>query len=503
MTGAPPRTPGANARSTLLVFAGVALLLASASPLWMSGMGYVPEELAACRQILTGAPVAWPRNGAVSLLFELPLLAVGRLIARSSAGEEVVVSMAPVLATAGIAALLYAWASRLSGSRSWGLAVALAGAFATMLWPYAYIGMEPLQSFFLLAAAFCALEGGPASPTWSRALAFSALAGVAVSAKSIGFLLVPAIGYLLWRLFAAGGARSRTRMAASVAVAAAIFALNTITRLAWWKSVGGTRAYGGAWVVHEPILPLLHAVALLLSPNKGLIVFAPAALLGLLALPDAWRRDRPVAVFALLTLAGVGGGISILGIWSDETWGPRYLHVAVAPLLLAFAATRAGRPLRLRHEAPFAAAAAFGFAVSLLGVLFYYGSLAAAANSTTTLTLESLQGDLTWNHPRFNARLLGIWLSGAPRPVYVERERVWNFLDPNRPLEWRPFDVRTLANAQPRVLAASRSPSERRLKWACLIAAAAGIVLLERAARGARRERAASRQAEVSSRPCP
>jgi len=465
-------------------FAATALLLAAASPLWISGMGYVPEELASCRQILDGQPVAWPRNGAVSLAFELPLLALGRLVARSTDGQEVVVAMAPVLATAAIAALLYAWASRLAASRAWGLAIALAGTFSTILWPYAYIGLEPLQSLFLLGAAFCALERPAGAPSWTRALAFGALAGLAVSAKSVGFLLFPAVAYLFWRLFRESAASRRA--AASLAVAAGIFALNTVTRMQSWQRFGGTAAYGKDWLVREPILPFLNLAALIGSPNKGLLVFAPLAVLGILTLPAAWRRRLPIAAFALLTLAGVAGGICVLGIWSDETWGPRYLHVAIPPLLLVFAATRAGRPLRLRGEIPFAAAAASGFAVSLLGVLFYYGSLTAAANSTTALTLESLQGDLTWNHPRFNARLLAAWLSGGAGPVVVPRERVWDFQDPNRPIAWRPFDVRVLATPQPRVLSRSSNPSDRRLRWACVVAAVAGAICLGGAVRAAR-----------------
>jgi hypothetical protein len=160
--------------------------------------------------------------------------------------------------------------------------------------------------------------------------------------------------------------------------------------------------------------------------------------------------------------------------------------VAVAPLVLAFAATREGRPLRLRSELAYAAAAAAGFAVSLLGILFYYGSLMAAANSTTTLTLDALQGDLTWNHPRFNARLLGVWLGGGSRPVFLEQKRVWDFANPNRPLEWKAFDLRVLRTPQPRILSPSKNPSERRLKWACVVFALAGVLLLERAIRAGR-----------------
>ncbi len=475
----------AGRRSVLLLFAGTALLLASCSPLWIAAMGYAGEELAACRQILDGRPVAWPRNGAASLLLELPLMALARALgARTPHGEELVVAMAPVLATSGIAALLYSWAARLSASRAWALAIALVGIFGTMLWPYAYMGMEPLQSFFLLAAAYCAL-GEPSRwpPSWRRSLAFGALAGFAVSEKSIGFLLAPAVAYLWDRLHRRKGEFVAPRALASLALAAGVFALNLATRLPSWTRFGGTAAYGSAWLVSDPIAPFLHLTALLASPNKGLLVFAPLAFVGLLALPAAWRLNRPVCVAALLTLGGVAGGVSLLGIWADETWGPRYLHVAVAPLLLVFAVSRVGRPRRLRSEAPFGAAAAAGLAVSALGVLFYYGSLMGAANATTTLTLESLQGDLTWNHPRFNARLLRAWLSAGTVPFVIRRERIWNYHDPNPPLAWRPFDVRVLAVPQPFLLVRARNGTERALKGACVLAGIAGMLLVSASAR--------------------
>jgi len=477
--------PRARRRSVALFFAGTTLVLASASPLWIAAMGYAGEELAACRQLLDGQPVAWPRNGAVSVAMELPLMALARgLGARTTHGEETVVAMAPVLATAGIAALLYAWAARLAGSRGWGFAIALAGTFGTMLWPYAYIGMETLQSLALLAAAYCALAcPSEGRPSWRRSLAFGLLAGLSVAAKSIGFLLVPAAAYLWYRLHRRKEGFAGARALTSAAVAVVVFGLNLASRLPSWERFGGTAAYSGGWLVSDPITPFLHLTALLASPNKGLLVFAPLAVVGLLALPAAWRRDRAIAVFALLTLGGVAGGISLLGIWSDETWGPRYLHVAVPPLLLVFAASRAGRPLRLRSEAPFAAAAGAGLVVSALGVLFYYGTLVGAAHGTTTLTLESLQGDLTWNHPRFNARLLRVWLSGGTVPFVIRREKIWHFRDPNQPLIWRAFDVRPMAVPQPFVLVPATSAGERAIKWTCVLAAIAGLLLLSAAVR--------------------
>jgi hypothetical protein len=124
--------------------------------------------------------------------------------------------------------------------------------------------------------------------------------------------------------------------------------------------------------------------------------------------------------------------------------------------------------------------------VSALGVLFYYGTLVGAAHGTTTLTLESLQGDLTWNHPRFNARLLRVWLSGGTVPFVIRREKIWHFHDPNQPFIWRAFDVRPMAVPQPFVLVPARSAGERAIKWTCVLAAIAGLLLLSAADAGAR-----------------
>jgi hypothetical protein len=42
-----------------------------------------------------------------------------------------------------------------------------------MLWPYAYIGLEPKQSFFVLFAGYLALANGKIR-TWPRLILFSA-----------------------------------------------------------------------------------------------------------------------------------------------------------------------------------------------------------------------------------------------------------------------------------------------------------------------------------------
>src|SRR5207253_5615063 len=112
-------------------------------------------------------------------------------------------------------------------------------------------------------------------------------------------------------------------------------------------------------------------------------------------------------------------GSAVVSWWSEETWGPRYLHSAVAPLLLCLAAARRDRPFRLKREVPLAALAGCGLFVSFLGVTFYYGLLHRAALASTRSNLETIQNDPGWNHVRFNLELLRTWIEGGTR------ERRW------------------------------------------------------------------------------
>jgi hypothetical protein len=494
-----------------LFFAGVALVYLAFSPFFASGMGYVAVEMATCRQIAARVaggspppPIAWPHNGAAGLLFQCPFVALGdAFAARLPSAGEGTMSLQPLLATSLLVTVLFVWASRLAGSRAWGFAIALAAAFATLLWPYAYIGLETTQSLFLFLAGYVALDAsspqsGARPRSWPRVLCFAACAALAISAKSGGILLAPAVAYLAWCLFSGpSGAASRTKALATLLIVAAVFGANSWIRHAAWARLGGMVHFAGYWRVHDPITPLLQLVAFLASPNKGLFVFAPLTLVAALALPRAFAADRRVVVFALLTLFGFAGTLVFLEMWSDETWGPRYLHAAVAPLLLGLAASRRGRPLRLRTEAPLAAAVVLGLGVSFLGSAFYYGLLMQAANAATPLTLQSLQGDLTWNHIRFNALLLRTWagtLRGATAPRPMPPPRIWKFDSSGPKYSWQAVDLRPLAIPQPLLLReVGRDARDRWVPPVLGAALIAGALCLAWVARATRSEEGSGR----------
>lgn len=496
------RLSPSNRQIALLFFGGVLLVYVSLSPLSVAGMGYLGEEMQACRQLLEtvwhpssgptpAGAVSWPRNGAAGLLFQCPFIAVSQaLVGPSERWEDRALSVAPVLASALLVTVLFVWGSRLAGSRPSGFVLALIAGFCTMIWPYAYIGLETTQSLFLMITGFLAL-GSNAPHTWPRALLFGACAAVAVSARSDGMLLLPAVSFLTWHYFRrdsteGGGSwhwAGKALTASSIVVL--VFLANAHASAAHFADWGGTLRYARTWLSHDAITPLLHLVGLLGSPNKGLIVYAPVTLLALGSVPRAWASNRAVVIFALLTLVGLAGGISLLDAWTDETWGPRYLHAAIAPLMLCLAAAKRSRPWRLRTEVPLLAAGVFGFCVSLLGVLFYYGTLHVVASETTPLTIQALQGDATWNHVRFNARLLDVWLgrneAGESTPQFLERGRVWDAQDRPRVLDWKNVDLTALAQPQPllvRQWGHYIAGTERSIQDFCLFCLFAGPILL-------------------------
>ena len=178
----------------LALFLGVACVYAAFSPFAIAHMGYASETMRACRQLLSPERprvppdfgVDWPRNGSTEVVLQCGFQAVGRAIGGpDSVWEHRLAAMQPVLATAALVTVVFVWASRLASSRRKAFWLALAAGFCTMLWPYAYIGMEPIQSLFLLLAGYFALETPP-EPSWKRTAAFSLCGAVAVASKSGG-----------------------------------------------------------------------------------------------------------------------------------------------------------------------------------------------------------------------------------------------------------------------------------------------------------------------------
>src|SRR5206468_6773775 len=103
--------------------------------------------------------IDWPRHGFLELVFEVPFLLVSRLLSGSSAeSADRILAIEPVLVTSLLVTLVFTWVHRITSSLVWGYCLALIAGLSTMLWPYAYIGLETTQSLFLLLSGFLALS---------------------------------------------------------------------------------------------------------------------------------------------------------------------------------------------------------------------------------------------------------------------------------------------------------------------------------------------------------
>ncbi|MEP7273294.1 MAG: hypothetical protein ABI882_17475 [Acidobacteriota bacterium] len=452
-----------------LFFMSLTLLYISFTPGTIEGQGYNQENLVAAGQVLTNVvnavtrqplvQVEWTRHGCIEPLLELPFVAASRLFfGASEKWPGRLAIFVPILATSLLCTLLLIWAHRLTSSLRWSILLAVAAGLGTMLWPYAYIGLETTQSLALLAAAFITL-GRMRTGSWREVLLLAVCCGVTLTAKSSGVFLVPAIGFLVfvyfWRQNTLGEAK--WKLIGLLGLIVLLFGLNLMARSRYWGgTAAGAAGYYSQLLIDSPLTAAFQAFSYFGSPNKSLLLYCPIVLLSLLALRAAWRLQSAIVIFSLLTLGGLIAGFAVTRMWAEETWGPRYLHAAVAPLLLCLAAASSEMEFRWRRHVSVLALLLLGLGVSLLGTLFSYGSLHRAAIETSQNTLEALQYSPRWNHIQFNWTLLRLWIRRSV--VTTQEEDLWPkpvgwwFSKPDDAPPEKTVDLRQFATPQPIIL---------------------------------------------------
>jgi hypothetical protein len=265
----------------------------------------------------------------------------------------------------------------------------------------------------------------------------------------------------------------------------AILGGNAFVRNKFWAQYGGSLELFKVWSVDGPVTWALVMASLLFSVNKGFFVFSPICGVGIAGLRRAIAVRKDVVVFALLTLAGPLAGLSLLVNWADETWGARYLHAAVVPVLMLLAVSRAGQPFRPRREWPLITAVIIGISISFLGSFSYYGNLMRAATLTKSSTLENYVYNLEYNHIRFNGKVFSLWVRrlaghGVASERWVPAVHWWY----ERPAEMpvlEPADVAPFVVPQPilfRELSSRPTLAERVIWSAYFLFLCAGVWLL-------------------------
>jgi hypothetical protein len=267
----------------------------------------------------------WSRHGPVPVLFDLPFIKLGKMFV----SPDFMLSFQPVLLTAGIVTVLYLWLRKLCSPKV-SLLLTFTGAFGTMLWPYAYISLETKLSFFLLLAGYLGLAGGSIRG-WARLLLFAISCGLAVTLKSTGVVLFPAIAYLIYIQFRDDWRLRRAQALTLVLVIGILWVAGAVGRNLYWAPRGGGFNNMRPWLIDSPFQYFSNIIGIFGSPHKGFFVYAPALLASIYAIPRALRTHRHTAVFALLVTGGTVAFLALLNSPSDEVWGSRYMHVVIAP----------------------------------------------------------------------------------------------------------------------------------------------------------------------------
>ena len=467
--------------ATLLFLSLFALYLAM-SPMTTTGRGYITEEIDSGMKMLEVfnawvkgrfvPPMIWSRHGPIPVIFDLPFIKLGKLLAT----PDFMMSMSPIFFTAALLTVLFLWLRKLT-SPGMSLLLTMTAAFGTMLWPYAYIGLETKQSFFVFLAGYLALADGRIR-TVTRMIFFSVVCGLALSMKSTGLVMGPAIAYLVYVQFR-GAWRSRFKLLliAAVVNGAFLFAAN-FSRNTYWAPLGGGYNHLSGWLTDSMLQFFVNAVGILGSPTKGLIVFAPVLLLSLGVMLQVWRAQRDIAVFALLVTCSVMGFLSTLIITADEVWGPRYMHVAVAPLLLFIGCVWSR--FDYRQHVPLVALAIVGIVISFLGSFYYYGFRTFAMGDSGQNTMEWIVGDPTWHEITFNAREFALWWDGCPTSPWTPRH-VWVWERPKDAPEWKSIDLRNYCEPQSALLRSWDKRSEEEASVyvrTCVTGLITGILFL-------------------------
>lgn len=251
--------------------------------------------------------------------------------------------------------------------------------FGTMLTPLASNLYGHVLAGVLAFAAWSVLDVVPRPRAW-RGAAAGLLAGAAVAVEYQVLWIVVVLG--VWLLLRRWWSGLAGMVAGGVPVAAALM-------LYQWASAGSVVRSGyqnkewqgqsGFFSTHVTHPPDPRQMLEILIGTRGLLVFTPVVLLGLVGLVRRWRRERDDA--ALVGLAALAGLFLLQASWAN-TWagsgpGPRYIAPALPFLAVGLAEAWKVTPAVLRAAALMISIATMGLATvtdhlmtegSLLGI---------------------------------------------------------------------------------------------------------------------------------------
>lgn len=306
------------------------------------------------------------------------------------------------------------------------LLLAVIFAFATMLFPYALIGMEPTSLLCVALSIFFLFRFGKSNQRLDLLLSGLAFFSLFFG-KSYYFFTGPAFAlYLLLDSLERGKPwfkETASRLMIFFAPLALIFPLYLL---------GNNASYGGYWkspyVLQNELFGgenfIFGLYGLLFSFGKSFFIYSPILLLSIWLFRPFYRKFRKEAIFTAAYTIILLLFVSRVHWWSDETWGPRYL-VSLC-LLLSFPLIMIFRPMEATKK--YYRILIIGFvslsvAFQLLGVVARYGVFPRTLSDLYTQTGHNTLASSEYQYvPAFapyliNAALIRNQIIGQNQPL--------------------------------------------------------------------------------------
>jgi hypothetical protein len=303
----------------------------------------------------------YPRQNALQPFLQVPFYAVGAWlfgeipmipgrngIWELPAGPLMLTALFNPLVSAVTVLLISLLAVEFGRSKRQSIQLAVIAATTTMLWPYAGIGLEPLQTALVTGLLWTVIKFRRTRSIRYLIVSVGLMCLLPACKKYSVIFLFPAAIYLMVSVMEDD---RQSRIRKHIIMGAGCLVICFLLLASWvFRSQFQSNIFTYIQsVVLQGGVPFWDIIfGLTISPGEGLFTFNPILLFAVPAWMGFYRTHRREALLFLGTAA-----ILLAAVWRlpyllmDEVWGPRYFHVLIPVMLVA-----GGRELTTQKHGP-------------------------------------------------------------------------------------------------------------------------------------------------------